>query len=81
MIYLWFEELSHLQSAILGRKFLRQSQQELVLVAMCAFLQFFECILQILHGVVSQFEQELDHVICVLLCVHGCFIVSGLNCC
>lgn len=74
VIYLRLKELLDLQTSILGRQLLRQPQQQLILVPMRPLLQLLERILQVLHRVVPQLEQELDHVIGVLLCVHSFFL-------
>ena len=56
-----------LHPPILSGKSLRQSQQQLVLITLSPLVKFPERVLQILHGVVPELEQELDDVVGVLL--------------
>lgn len=76
VVDLVLEQASHHVLAVLGRELLRQPQQQLVLVAVAALVQLAERILQILHRVVPQFEEELDDIIGVLL-LRGNF--SGIH--
>ena len=71
-----FEQAPNHVLAVFGSQLLGETQQQLILVAVTAFVQFSKSVLQILHRVVPQLEQELHHVVGVLL-LRGNF--SGIH--
>ena len=67
MVNFRFEKLFNHVPAILSRQLGSKPQQELVLVALSLLNQLPEGILEILHSIVPQLEQELHHVLSMLL--------------
>lgn len=74
MVDFWLEELLHHLPSILCRKLLSQSQQELILVTLSPLGQLSEGILEVLHRVVSELQEKLDHVLGVLLGIASIYV-------